>query len=168
MQQFAWKHRLTMGLGIGIASIALIAGCSDEEDSADDLDVDTETTVTETTTTTTEPTETTESTGTATGTTEATGTATATGDTGTAEDVALSITADGVMLDGTMSEEVTLTAGSTVTFTNDGDAAVNVTTDDGAIDEEVEPGDSFEYTFEEAGTWMLSVDGTEVATITVE
>src|SRR3546814_17298719 len=82
MHQFAWKHRLTMGLGIGIASIALIAGCLDEEDSADDLDVDTETTVTETTTTTTEPTETTESTGTATGTTDEAGTPTATAATG--------------------------------------------------------------------------------------
>ena len=159
MHRFAWKNRVTLGVGVGIASLALVAGCADEDEPEDELGIDT----TATETMTTEPT----ATMTETATTETTATATE-GTDDEAEDVTVNITADGLMMDGTAASDLSLTAGSTVTFQNDGAAAVTVTTDDGAIDEEVEAGESFEYTFEEAGTWTLLVDGEEMSTITVE
>ncbi|MCB9491557.1 MAG: hypothetical protein H6674_05765 [Dehalococcoidia bacterium] len=168
MNGFAWKNRVTLSLGIGIATVALIAGCSGDDDEGDGIDTGTGTEITQTT----EPTETMTATEgatetmTETATASATGTATETGS-GTAEDVTLTISADGVMMDGTMADTVTLAAGSTVTFENDGENAVNVTTDDGAIDEEIAAGDSYDYTFDEAGTWTVSVDGEEMVTITV-
>lgn len=161
MHRFAWKNRLTLGLGVGIASLALVAGCADDDEPEADLGIDT----TATETMTTEPTET--MTETATATETGTETPMATEGAGEAEDVTLNITADGLMMDGAMASDLSLTAGSTVTFMNDGTDTVNVTTDDGAIDEEVESGESFDYTFDEAGTWTLSVDGEEMGTITV-
>ena len=161
MHRFAWKNRVTLGLGVGIASLALVAGCADEDQPEDDLGIDDPVA--------TEPVE-----------TDATETMTATTDTETptategsddpaeGEDVTVNITAEGLMMDGTMTSDLSLTTGSTVTFMNDSEEAVNVTTDDGTIDEEVEAGDSFEHTFDEAGTWTLSVGGEEMGTITVE
>jgi len=157
MHRSAWKNRLTLSLGVGIATVALIAGCSDDADD-DDLGLDS--------TPTTAATETmTETAPTTAPTTAATETVTETP--AVAEDAAVSIAADGLMLDGAMSDAMALAAGSTVTFTNDGAETITLTTDDGAIDEEIEAGDSFEFTFEDAGTWIVSVDGVEMGTITV-
>lgn len=159
MYRSAWKNRLTLGLGAGIATVALIAGCSDDEGDGDDIGIDptSTTTATETMTETTTPSET------------ATETMTETPDTTTeaGADVAVSITADGLLLGGLISDDLALTAGSTVTFTNDGDETVHLTTDDGAIDAEIEAGATFEYTFDEAGAWTVSVDDAEMGTITV-
>lgn len=172
MNRPAWKNRLTLGLGVGIATIALVAGCGDDED-GDDAGIDTGTDITATETM--EATETTEATEDATedateeATEDATETATATEDGATeGEDVTLTISAGSVMMDGAATQEVALTAGSTVTFENAGEAAVAIATDDGTIDEEVEAGASTEHTFDEAGTWTLTVDGMDAATITVE
>lgn len=159
MHRFAWKNRVTLGLGVGIASLALVAGCADEDEPEDDLGIDT----TATETMTAEPTET------MTETAETTPAATeGSDDPGEAEDVAVTVTASGLMMDGAATSDLSLTSGSTVTFLNDGTDTVALATDDGTIDEELEAGDSFEHTFDEAGTWTITVDGTEVGTVTVQ
>jgi plastocyanin len=159
MYRSAWKNRVTLGLGVGIATVALIAGCSDDEEDGDDIGIDptSTTTATETMTETSTPSET--------ATETMTETPSTTSEAG--EDVAVDITADGLMLDGVVSDDLMLTAGSTVTFTNDGEETIHLMTDDGAIDEEIEAGATFEYTFDEAGTWTVSVDDEEMGTITV-
>jgi len=160
MHRFAWKNRVTLGLGVGIASLVLVAGCADDDEPEDDLGIN-DPIATETVAT--DPTET------ATETTATTPTATeGSDDPGEAEDVAVTVTADGLMMDGTATSDLSLTSGSTVTFLNDGTDPVALATDDGTIDEEIEAGDSFEHTFDEAGTWTLTVDGTEVGIITVQ
>lgn len=156
MQRGTWKNRLTLGLGVGIASVALIAGCSD-----DNGDVDGEDTATTTMTATASATETMTETATQTPTetespTEAPG-----------EAVTLGIAGGELILSGTATDTIVLAAGDTVTFQNDGDAAIALATDDGTIDEEIEAGATFEFTFEEAGTWTVTVDGVEAGTITV-
>lgn len=156
MNRFAWKNRVTLGLGVGIASLALVAGCADDDEPEDDLGIN-DPVATESVGT--DPTETM---------TETTTAGEGSDDPGEAEDVAVTVTTDGLMMDGAATSDLSLTSGSTVTFLNDGTDTVNLTTDDGAIDEEIEAGDSFEHTFDEAGTWTLSVDGTEVGTVTVQ
>jgi nitrite reductase (NO-forming) len=136
-------NRFGMALGAGVVGIALIAGCSG--DSADD-----DLTSTPTATATSEPT----SSATSSPTTDPTATA-------TPETVEDSIK-DGLIMD----QEIA--AGTTMSWTNDDDAARTITSDDGTVDSgEIAPGDSFEFTFEDAGSWKLMVDGVESATITV-
>ena len=158
MYRSAW-NRVTLGLGVGIATVALIAGCSDNEGDGDDIGVDptSTTTATETMTETSTPSET--------ATETMTETPSTTPEAG--EDVAVDISADGLLLDGVLSDDLALTAGSTVTFTNAGEETIHLMTNDGAIDEEIEAGATFEYTFDEAGTWTVSVDDEEMGTITV-
>jgi plastocyanin len=153
MNRFALKNRLTLSLGIGIASVALIAGCADD---GDDNNVGIVPDTTPVATETMNPMN---------PTAVAPGAATTPGD--MSEDVDVRITASGLMADGMMSDRMVLTTGSTVTFTNDTASTVEVTTDDGAIDEEVDAGDSFDFTFSDAGTWIISVDGVEMGTVTV-
>ena len=155
MNRFALKNRLTLSLGIGIASVALIAGCANDGD--DDVGIFPATTpvATETMRDSMTPTE------------VVPGAATTPGDRAEDVDVDVSITATGLMADGMMSDRMMLTSGSTVTFTNETDATIEVTTDDGAIDEEVDAGESFDFTFDEAGTWIISVDGVAMGTVTV-
>ncbi len=162
MNRSSWKNRLTLSLGIGIASVALIAGCSDDEADDDDLGINTTSTAVATGTMT-------DATTVVPGATTATpeGTTSAGPAEGTPSELEVSITADGLTADGTNAGVLALAAGSTVTFTNDTDATVALTTDDGAIDEEIEAGDSFEFTFEEEGTWNISVDGEEMSVVTV-
>ena len=62
---------------------------------------------------------------------------------------------------------VEIPAGTTLTFRNDSDSAANLSSDDGAIDTEIEPGDTYEYTFEDTGTWTLMLDDEEAMTVTV-
>lgn len=135
-------NRFGMALGAGVLGIALIAGCSDS--SADDL------TSTPTSTVTSEPT----SSATSSPTTGPTATA-------TPETVEDSIK-DGLIMDQKIA------AGTTVSWTNEDDQPRTITSDDGTVDSgEIAPGDSFEFTFEDAGSWKLMVDGMEAATITV-
>lgn len=143
-------NRFGMALGAGVVGIALIAGCSGDstDDGLDDL------TSTPTSTMTSEPT----SSATSSPTTDPTATATATATPETIED---SIK-DGLIMD----QEIA--AGTTVSWTNDDDEARTLTSDDGTVDSgEIAPGDSFEFTFEDAGSWKMMVDGVEAATITV-
>src|SRR5690606_22903085 len=64
-----------------------------------------------------------------------------------------------------------VSVGQTITLQNDDDeGAVSVTSEDGAIDIEVQAGESYEHTFEEAGTYTLTVgeaDGATLLTIIV-
>lgn len=51
-------------------------------------------------------------------------------------------------------ENITITAGTTVTWTNKDGAAHTVTSDDGLFDSgNLSKGDTFQYTFEQAGTF---------------
>lgn len=57
------------------------------------------------------------------------------------------------------SSSITIEAGSTVTWTNDGDAAHTVTADDGAFDSgELASGETFSFTFDEPGTYTYHCD----------
>lgn len=138
-------NRFGMALGAGVVGIALIAGCTG--DSTDDgLDL------TGTPTSTSEPT----ASATSSPTTEPTETATATPE--TVEDSIV----DGLIMD----QEIA--AGTTVSWTNDDGEARTLTSEDGTVDSgEIAPGESFEFTFEDAGSWIMMVDGVQVATITV-
>ena len=67
--------------------------------------------------------------------------------------------------------ELTVPAGTTVTWTNNDSAPHTVTSDDGAFDSgRLDEGDTFEFTFEEAGTFAYHCDfhPNMTATITVE
>jgi plastocyanin len=67
--------------------------------------------------------------------------------------------------------ELTVSVGDTVTWTNQDSAPHTVTSDDGAFDSgRMDQGDTFEFTFEEAGTFTYHCDfhPNMVATITVE
>lgn len=159
MHRFHWKNRLTMTLGVAIASMALLAACA--EDNADDngvLDpVETTPVVTVTPADGTPATTPTETTATVTPTEVAT----------EPEDVTLSVTATGMMQDGVATDSLTLVAGSTVTFENETAAAVTLTSDDGSIEEEIDADSSYDHTFDDAGIYRMSVDGQEVVTITI-
>jgi plastocyanin len=54
---------------------------------------------------------------------------------------------------------ITIEAGSTVTWTNDGDATHTVTADDGAFDSgDLAAGETFSFTFDEPGTYSYHCD----------
>lgn len=141
-------NRFGMALGAGVIGIALIVGCGDSTD--DPLDP------TESATSTLAPTESATLAPTESATTEPTETA-------TNEPVAVEDSiVDGVIFD----QEVAV--GTTIVWTNEDDEARTITSDDGVIDSgEIAPGETFEYMFDEAGSWVMMVDGTESATITV-
>jgi plastocyanin len=132
-------NRFGMALGAGVVGIALIAGCSGDSTDGDLTSTPTSTATSEPTSSPTiSPTE-----------------------TATPETVEDSIK-DGLIMD----QEIA--AGTTVSWTNDDDAARTITSVDGAVDSgEIAPGDSFEFTFTDAGSWKMMVDGVESATITV-
>lgn len=170
MHRTAWKKRLTMGLGVGLASVALIAGCGEEDDpiNGDGTDLSTDSTATETATLPTADGTMGTATGTATDGTATDGTATATvPDAAGDVPVTLAITTDGLERDDLPADTTAIAAGSAVTFQNDTDSAVNLATDDGTIDEEVEAGGSFEHTFDETGTWTILIDDEEAGMLTV-
>ena len=70
------------------------------------------------------------------------------------------------------SDDLTIPAGTTVTWTNDEDAIAHTTTsDDGLWDSNtLDPGEQFSFTFEEPGTYshFCSIHPPMKATITVE
>jgi len=71
-----------------------------------------------------------------------------------------------------MSDDLTIPAGTTVTWTNDEGAIAHTTTsDDGLWDSNtLEPGEQFSFTFEDPGTYtyFCSIHPSMTATITVE
>jgi plastocyanin len=86
--------------------------------------------------------------------------------------------ADTVVISGfAFGDDITVTAGTTVTFQNDDDAEHSVTNgtdgtpaDDAAFDEDVEGGESVEIMFDEAGTFDVTCryHPTMQMTVTVE
>lgn len=152
-------NRFALALSVGVTGIALLAGCGSEEaDTAEE-------TATATEAATEVATETATAEATATEAATETATAEATAEAATLE---LTLSEGAIQQDGAAVEAVEIPVGTTVVFTNSGAEAVTLTSGDGAIDAEIAPAGTLEFTFEAAGAWDLSLNGEPAGTVTVQ
>lgn len=148
MNRFGWA------LGAGLLAITLVAGCADNSTGGDDLGLD-------------DVPDTSDSGLGSDGDAAPTLTTTSTPDDQT-DGEADAQTVETAIQGGAI-EDLTIAAGTTVTWVNEDDEVRTLTSDDGTLNSGlISPGDTFEATFTEAGTWMIAVDDGAHAEITVQ